>query len=118
MTKIVKYALIIAFVIFVAGIIWAVSASRDNKKDAATNPPANTPTLVGTPSSTTTPSATTTPTPAASPTPATAGSQSKKTPPKTRVVVIEETTTEVSASSWASAGTNDDGSSWAEAHAE
>ena len=112
MTKTVKFALIIAFIIFVAGITWAILATRNNKKDTTTKT-ANTPTLVGTPSSTTAPAVT-------APTTATPTSKPvvKKSAPTYRVVFTEETTEEVSSSAWASAGTNTDGSAWAYAHAE
>lgn len=117
MSKTVRFALIIAFIIFVAGITWAIVATRNSKKDTTTKT-ANTPTLVGTPSSTTAPAVTTpattapsTPTPAAKP-------ATKKVSPTYRIVFTEETIEEVSTSAWASAGTNSDGSSWAEAHAE
>ncbi|MEK7202100.1 MAG: hypothetical protein AAB669_01010 [Patescibacteria group bacterium] len=116
MSKTVRIILSIAFAIFVAGIVWAIVATRNNKKDA-TPETANTPTLVGTPSSTATPAVTT---PATTPAPATPASKpaTKKVTPRYRVVFVEETTDEVSASAWASAGTNTDGSAWAEAHAE
>jgi hypothetical protein len=112
MTKTVKFALIIAFIIFVAGITWAIIATRNNKKDTTTKT-ANTPTLVGTPSSTSASTVTTPPTAIPATKPA-----SKKAAPKYRVVFTEETTEVVSANAWASAGTNSDGSSWAYAHAE
>ncbi|MCR4277920.1 MAG: hypothetical protein NUV80_01845 [Candidatus Berkelbacteria bacterium] len=118
MSKTVRIILIIAFIIFVAGITWAIIATRNNKKDTATKT-ANTPTLVGTPSSTTTPAVTTpaTTTPS-TPTPPVSKPAPKKPAPKYRIVFTEETTEEVSASAWASAGTNADGSAWAYAYAE
>lgn len=117
MSKTVRIILSIAFAIFVVGIVWAIVATRNNKKDA-TPETANTPTLVGTPSSTTAPAVTT---PATTPAPATTASKpaTKKVTPKYRVVFVEETTSdESSASAWASAGANSDGSAWADAHAE
>lgn len=116
MSKTVKFALIIAFIIFVAGITWAIIATRNNKKDTATKT-ANTPTLVGTPSSTTTP-AVTTPATTTPPTPPVSKPAPKKPAPKYRIVFTEQATEEVSASAWASAGTNTDGSAWAYAYAE
>ncbi|MDO8649769.1 MAG: hypothetical protein Q7K33_00420 [Candidatus Berkelbacteria bacterium] len=118
MSKTVRFTLIIAFIIFVAGITWAILATRKNKKDTTTKT-ANTPTLVGTPSSTTTPAVTTpaTTTPS-TPTPTVTKPAPKKSAPKYRIVFTEETTEEVSASAWASAGTNTDGSAWAYAYAE
>ena len=114
MTKTVRFALIIAFIIFVAGIIWAVTFTRRDKKEI-TIKTTETPTLVGSPSSTTAPAATPAapaPTaPAPTPTP-------KKTVTTYRIVTVEEPSNEASASAWASAGTNADGSTYAEAHAE
>ena len=108
--------MVIAFVIFVAGIIWAIMAARGDKKDTTTKTP-NTPTLVGTPSSTTAPPAATTPAPTTAP----AKTTVTKARPQTRTIiveVIEETTEDFAASAWALAGTDGDGSSWSEAHAE
>lgn len=107
MSKFVRLALIIVFIIFVAGITWAIIAAHHNKKDATTKT-ANTPTLVGTPATTGTPTVAT-PAPAANPV-------AKRVKPRTRTVFVEETT-EVSASAWAYASAGD-GSAWAEAYAE
>ncbi|MEK7535021.1 MAG: hypothetical protein AAB613_02040 [Patescibacteria group bacterium] len=118
MSRTVRFALNIAFIIFVAGIAWAIVATRNNKKDTTTKT-ANTPTLVGTPSSTTAPAvtapATTTP---STPTLKATKLAPKKSTLKYQIVFTEETTEEVSSSAWASAGTNTDGSAWAYAHAE
>lgn len=115
MSKTVRIILSIAFAIFVVGIVWAIVATRNNKKDT-TPKTANTPVLVGTPSSTTAPAVTT---PATTPAPSTTASKpaTKRVKPKYRVVFVEETTNEVSASAWASAGANSDGSAWAYAEA-
>ena len=121
MSKTVRIALIIAFLIFVAGITWAITASRGDKKDSTTKT-ASTPTLVGTPSSTTASApAPSTPAPTASK-PASKKGTSKSQTVVTEVVevieVVEETTDEVSSGAWASAGAGRDGSSWSFAEAE
>lgn len=115
MTKGVKITLGIAFAIFVTGIVWALVAAR-GKEDNKSTETAKTPTLVGTPSSTATP------TPTNPPTSSPAGVESKpagrKTIPKSRIIIVEETTADFSASAWASAGTNTDGSAWSYSHVE
>ncbi len=114
MSKTVRIILSIAFVIFVAGIVWTIVATRNNKKDD-TPKTANTPTLVGTPSSTTTPTATL-PTPPA-PTTVASKATTKKVVETYRTVIVEEPIKEIMASAWASAGTDSDGFAWAEARA-
>ena len=115
MTKIVKIALIVAFIIFAAGITWALVANRDKNKEKSTET-ANTPTLVGTPSSTGAPAAT----PSTTPAPVTVAPKTtaKKVVVTYRTITVEEPSEEITATAWASAGSNNDGSSWAYAYAE
>jgi hypothetical protein len=128
MTKAVKILLIIAGALFVGGIIWAIVATSRNNKQAVdatkTTPTAQTTITTSTPQVTVpAPSETPAPVPT-NPTP--------QTPPKTKQYNRNTTTTyyyytyeeptyetyESSSSAWARAGVNDDGTTYAESHAE
>lgn len=116
MSKTVRIILIIVFIIFLAGISWAIIARKNTvkvTKDSTQNTDIKT-------SSTATPATT-----VEVPKPVTDTSAEKTTPTKatpkkqTRTyVVYEEVWEESSASAWAQAGTDANGNSYAEAHAE
>jgi len=117
MSKTVKLILVIAFVIFVSGVSWAVIAKKKNANTVATNTAQKADTKT---------SSTSTPKPKVEDTKPTAVTSSEKTSPTTvkpkkqtrTVVVYEEVWEESSASAWAEAGTDANGNSYAEAHAE
>jgi len=119
MPKLVKVGLLIAGVLFIFGITWAIIATRNNNKKEAENTQTTTQTTIttSTPIDTnSTPAEVTTTTPS-TPITTTKKSLTKKTVPVTTYTYTTESFDSV-ASAWASAGTNADGSTYAEAHAE
>lgn len=118
MSKLVKLVLALAFVIFMVWIIWAIVAGVRSKQNNQAKSPSETtreqnPTLIGEPV-----------TASAEPAPAAEQTQppqpSKRTGGKKRIAIVEEfevfESTEPTGA-WASAGVNEDGSTWTEARA-
>ena len=116
MSKVVRILLGIAFLIFLAGVVWSFWAFSKTKDDVATTPPPK-------PDTTITTSITSPPPKPAIATPAPTGVVNKPAQKKTRpqrYFVTETVYYEYSseASAWARAGVNPDGSTYAEAHAQ
>lgn len=117
MSKVVRILLGIAFLIFLAGVVWSFWAISQREEIVTTPPPA--------PDTTITTSITSPPPKPAITTPPPTGVVNKPAQKKTRPqryfvteTVYYEYPSASSASAWARSGVNPDGSTYAEAHAQ